>query len=106
MQIIAWMQGLAGLGLLGLMLFELVGRLSGRRRFRLNRLALGNAFQSLQAIVEPETRHRVVEMMDETVDEEADGGPDDPQRHLLRQARRLQRGERLERLTALRRLDG
>ena len=41
------------------------------------------------------------EKLDEEADEDDEGGPDDPVRHLHRQAARIRRGEMLDRLTVL-----
>jgi hypothetical protein len=43
----------------------------------------------------------IEEKLDEEADEDDEGGPDDPTRHLYRQAARIRRGERLDRLTVL-----
>jgi hypothetical protein len=43
----------------------------------------------------------IEEKLDEKVDEDDEAGPEDPTRHLHRQAARIRRGERLDRLTAL-----
>ncbi len=71
-----------------------------RRGYRPSGAMLGNALQHLQVIAEPQTQHVIEEKEDEAVDAEDDGGPDDPVRHLHRQARKIRRGERLDRLTA------
>jgi hypothetical protein len=63
--------------------------------------SMGNALQQLQATMEPQMKYVLEEKLDEEADEDDSGGPDDPTRHLLRQARKLQRGEKLERLTYL-----
>ncbi len=63
--------------------------------------ALGNALQQLQVMAEPRVAYVVEEKLDEEADEDGEGGPDDPVRHLHRQAARIRRGERLERWTAL-----
>ena len=62
---------------------------------------LGNALQQLQVIAEPQTRHVVQEMLEEETEDDDEGGPDDPVRHLRRQGARIRRGERVDRLTAL-----
>ena len=63
--------------------------------------SLGNALQQLQVIAEPQTRHVVQEMLEEETEDDDEGGPDDPVRHLRRQGARIRRGERVDRLTAL-----
>jgi hypothetical protein len=62
--------------------------------------ALGNALQNMQAFVQPRAEHMIVEMLKEPADEDDEAAPKDPRAHLLRQARRIQRGEPVERLTA------
>ncbi|HTH53270.1 MAG TPA: hypothetical protein VL495_04915 [Edaphobacter sp.] len=61
--------------------------------------ALGNALHQLQSIAEPQNKYVIEEKLKEDVDEDGDGGPDDPTKHLHRQARKIRRGDRLERLT-------
>lgn len=63
--------------------------------------SLGNALQQLQAIAQPQVEYVLEEKLDEEADEDDAGGPDDPTRHLHRQAARIRRGERLDRLTVL-----
>ncbi|HEY8998334.1 MAG TPA: hypothetical protein VIM60_10565 [Edaphobacter sp.] len=70
-----------------------------RRGFRPSGAMLGNALQQLQTIAEPLAQHVIEEKEDEDADDEEAGGPDDPVRHLHRQARKIRRGERLENLT-------
>ena len=60
---------------------------------------LGNALHQLQTIVEPQMKYVIEEKLNEDIDEDGEGGPDDPTKHLHRQARRIQRGDRLKRLT-------
>lgn len=67
--------------------------------FRPSVASLGNALHQLQAIAEPQIRHVIEEKDDDALDDENDGGPDDPVRHLHRQARKIRRGEKLENLT-------
>lgn len=61
--------------------------------------ALGNALHQLQSIAEPQNKYVIEEKLKEDVDENEEGGPDHPDRHLHRQAGRIRRGERLERWT-------
>jgi hypothetical protein len=63
--------------------------------------SLGNALQQLQIFAEPQNRHVIAEKLDEEAEEEGEGGSDDPVRHLHRQAAKIRRGEKVERLTAL-----
>jgi hypothetical protein len=72
--------------------------------------SLGNALHQLQVLAEPRIAYVAEEKLDEEADEDDEddeSGPDDPLRHLHRQAARIRRGERLDRLTVLlRRSDG
>jgi hypothetical protein len=63
--------------------------------------SMGNALQVLQAIAEPQIQHVIEEKLDEAADEEDETGPKDPTAHLMRQARRIRNGEKVEQLTAL-----
>ncbi len=69
------------------------------RGFRPSGAMLGNALQQLQTIAEPLAQYVMEEKEDEEADDEDEGGPDDPGRHLHRQARKIRRGERVENLT-------
>ncbi|QHS52488.1 hypothetical protein [Edaphobacter sp. 12200R-103] len=60
--------------------------------------ALGNALHQLQSIAQPQTRYVIEEKLKEEIDEDGEGGPDDPTRHLHCQARKIRRGDKLERL--------
>ena len=64
-------------------------------------VSLGNALHQLHAMAEPQVAYVIEEKLDEEADEDDEGGPDDPVRHLHRQAARIRRGERLDRLTVL-----
>lgn len=74
-----------------------------RRRFRLSgaNAALGLSFLPFAAIYRP----RLIEVakaqirQQEDVDEDDNGDPDTPVRHLMRQLRRIRRGEAVESLT-------
>ena len=70
-----------------------------RRGFRPSTAALGNALHQLQAIVQPEMHYVIEEKLNEDLDDEESGGPDDPVRHLHRQAAKIRRGEPIERIT-------
>ena len=76
---------------------------SGRSRlgFYPSTASLGNALHQLHAMAEPQVAYVIEEKLDEEADEDDEGGPDDPVRHLHRQAARIRRGERLDRLTVL-----
>ncbi len=83
---------------------RLVWRLRGRFGFYPSGAALGNALQRLQVIAQPEVRYVIREKEGESVDGEDSGDPDypiDPIAHLHRQARRIRRGEEVERITAV-----
>ncbi len=62
---------------------------------------LGNALHQLQSIIDPQVRHAITEQL--TDDQESDDAndPADPDRHLLRQAARIRRGDAPDRLTAI-----
>jgi hypothetical protein len=77
-------------------------RPSRRRHFRIlaAKAALGMAFLPFAAIYRP----RMIEIakaqiqQQEDADEDDNGDPDTPARHLLRQLRRIRRGEEVDRL--------
>jgi hypothetical protein len=62
--------------------------------------SIGNALQVLQAIAEPQVQHVIEEKLEEPAEDDDEAGPKDPAAHLLRQARRIRKGEDV-RLTAL-----
>lgn len=72
-----------------------------RQGFYPSASSLGNALHQLQGIAEPRVAYVIEEKLDEKVDEDDEAGPEDPTRHLHRQAARIRRGERLDRLTTL-----
>jgi hypothetical protein len=61
--------------------------------------SLGNAFHSLQIFTRPTVAYVLEEKYDEDMEDDGDGGPDDPTRHLDRQLKRIRRGERVDTLT-------
>ena len=61
--------------------------------------SLGNAFHSLQTFTRPTIAHVLQEKYDEDMEDDGDGGPDDPTRQLKRQLKRIRRGERVDTLT-------
>ena len=69
-----------------------------RGRYR-GGVALGNALQNLQVLVQPQAEHVIAQMVEELLDEDDEGAPKDPTEHLLRQAKRIQNGEKVDRLT-------
>ena len=66
--------------------------------------ALGNALHQLSVIAKPQAEHAVTEILSEESEDVDEGAPKDPVSHLHRQARKIRRGEKVDRLTALRRL--
>lgn len=83
-----------------------------RRRRRLGKPNLGfcptytsagNALQTLQVFAQPRVQHVITEKFEDQADDDDEGEPADTERHLHRQLRRIRRGEKIERLTALRR---
>ena len=83
---------------------RVVWMLRGRFGFYPSGAALGNALQRLQVIAQPEVRYVIREKEDESAVEVDSGDPDhpvDPVAHLHRQARRIRRGEEVERITAV-----
>jgi hypothetical protein len=63
----------------------------------------GNALHTLQAIAEPRVEYVMAEKLDDQADDDGKGEPNDPERHLHRQLRRIRRGEKIGRLTVLKR---
>ena len=61
--------------------------------------SLGNAFHSLQTFTRPTVAYVLQEKYEEDMDDDGDGGPDDPTRQLKRQLKRIRRGERVDILT-------
>jgi hypothetical protein len=78
-----------------------VKRRGNRRGFYPTTFALGIAFQQLQLFVAPNMEYTVAERLKEEAQEDDEGGPDNPRRHLEHQLRRIRRGEQLDRLTTL-----
>jgi hypothetical protein len=63
--------------------------------------ALGNALLALNAIAQPQAKYVLEEKLEEPADEDDEAGPKDPTAHLMRQAKRIRNGEKIDRLTAL-----
>jgi hypothetical protein len=61
--------------------------------------SLGNALHSLQTFTPPTIAYVLQEKYDEDMEDDGDGGPDDPTRQLKRQLKRIRRGERVDTLT-------
>jgi hypothetical protein len=72
----------------------------GKLGFYPSGAAIGNALQVLQAIAEPQVQHVIEERLEEPAEDDDEAGPKDPTAHLMRQARRIRKGEDA-RLTAL-----
>ena len=66
--------------------------------------SLGIALQELSVMAQPQVEHVLQEKMSEDAEDDSDGGPEDPVAHLHRQAARMRRGGKLDRLTAIRKL--
>ena len=64
--------------------------------------SMGNALQQLSVIWQPQVQHVVEEKQADDAEEDDEGAPRDPTAHLLRQAERIRRGEKLDQLTAIR----
>lgn len=62
----------------------------------------GNALQALQVMAQPRVEYVLAEKFDDEADDDAEGEPDAPERHIHRQLIQIRRGERVERLTVLR----
>ena len=61
--------------------------------------AVGNALQNLQTMAQPQVQYVLEEKLDETAEDDDEAGPDDPTAHLRKQAERIRRGDRIDRLT-------
>ena len=66
--------------------------------------SLGNALQELSVMAHPQVEHVLEEKFSEDAEDDREGGPDNPVAHLHRQVARMRKGEKLDRLTAIRRL--
>jgi len=85
-------------------------RLRWRRRKRLGKRCLGfypgaasmgNALHKLQVLAQPQVQYVLEEKLEEESDDDEEGAPKDPTEHLHRQAAKIRRGVKVERLTAL-----
>jgi len=70
-----------------------------RRGFRPSTAMMGNALHQLQAIAQPQMEHVIEEKLKEDAEDDEAGGPDNPVRHLHCQARKIRRGEPIDRIT-------
>ena len=66
--------------------------------------SLGNALQELSVMAQPQVEHVLEEKLNEDTEDDSEGGPENPVAHLHRQAAKIRRGEKLDRLTARHRL--
>ena len=66
--------------------------------------SLGNALQELSVMAQPLVEHVLEEKLNEDAEDDSEGGPENPVAHLHRQAAKIRRGEKFDRLTARRRL--
>lgn len=76
----------------------------GKARFGFYPGAPGNAFHKLRVFVHPHVKHVITQTLNQEADEDDSGDPDqqnDSVVHMLRQAVRIQRGEKVDRITAL-----
>lgn len=64
-------------------------------------MARGNAFHQLQEFLHPHVKHCVAQMVDRVQAEDDTSSAGDSQAHIRRQAVRIQRGEQINRVTAL-----
>jgi hypothetical protein len=71
------------------------------RGFYPSTYALGIAFQQIQQFVTPSMEYTIEEKLKVDAEDDDEGGPDDPAKHLERQLRRIRTGERIEVLTTL-----
>ena len=67
--------------------------------------SMGNALQQLSVIAQPRAAYVLEEKTKDDVEEDDEGGPEDPTAHLHWQAVKIQRGEKIDRLTAKLRRD-
>ena len=69
-----------------------------RRGFCPSALALGMALQFMQVFHRPSMAHVLEVKQEEDADEDDQGGPGSPHKHLHRQLRRIRRGQHVDRL--------
>ena len=63
--------------------------------------AAGNALQTLHAMTQQRVDYVLEEKFVDEADDDDEGGPPDPTKHLQRQLRRIRRGEKVDKLTAI-----
>ncbi len=66
--------------------------------------SLGNALQQLSVFAQPQVEYVLEEKLNEDAEDDSEGGPEDPIAHLHRQAVKIRRGEKIDRLTATHKL--
>jgi hypothetical protein len=71
-----------------------------RARLYPTTMMIGLALQSLQVFTHPEVHHTIEERYADAAEEDDAGDPDDPQKTLARQLRRIRNGDRVDRLLA------
>jgi hypothetical protein len=95
------------LAIVGLLMHYYLRRAGWRRRRRLGVISLGlcpsssslgTAFQFMQVFHRPSMAYVLEAKQDEDVDEDDQGDPNTPAKHLHRQLRRIRRGERVDTL--------
>lgn len=69
-------------------------------RFYTTNTMLGLAFQNIQLFVHPEIDHSIQQQYIDAAEEDDAGDPDDPQKMLKRQLRRIRNGESVDVLKA------
>jgi hypothetical protein len=82
-------------------LWRLKKRLGKEPGFYPTTTSLGNAFQNLQVIAQPQVEHVLEEKQEEGAEDDDEGAPKGPAAHLLRQAERIRRGKKVDPVTAL-----
>lgn len=95
------------LTIFGLFIYYFLLRVNFRRRRRRGKrfsgtypstFALGMAFQFLQVFYQPTTAFEIQAKLVEDVEEDDQGDPETPEKHLHRQLRRIRRGEQIDTL--------
>lgn len=74
---------------------------TAKSRFCFHRASAGNALHQLRAYVHPHVKHAIVQMQKQEVNEDDSLDNQDAVAHLHRQAVRIQKGEQVDRITAL-----
>jgi hypothetical protein len=107
LSILSLLSGAPVLVILAILVFQQVQRLkwvqgtrTGRRLFGIqpSAVGLGMAFLFLQAFWRPSLAHAIEARQQVEADEDDEGEPETPGKHLNRQLRRIRRGEKVDRL--------